>query len=331
MEFRIPPILNAERLMDKAYSKASKVQKMGKNREDGFRRTTLSKLKVVSNTLEKTLKRYEKSFPSFDMLPPFYQDIIHITLDTDRLKKSIATVNWARRKIKRTAMENVRDLGSCEGIDEMEVLRKKTYGRVSSFLRQIDSELEYLERARKKLNSLPDIRMDRPTIVVAGSPNVGKSLLMSRLSSGKPKVATYPFTTQEVGIGHLDVDGYVGQVIDTPGILDRPMEERNQIEMQAMKAIEKLADLIIFVFDPTGTCGYPIDAQEALYRDIRDGFENIEMLVVYNKLDLIDEENKEGLYVSALEEENLDILKEILGKKIKYFYREQRIDVCQVD
>ncbi|MFO8110253.1 MAG: GTPase [Thermoplasmata archaeon] len=321
MDFKIPPVLNADRLMDKAYRRAGKIQKRGKDREDGYRKTVAAKLKLVSKILEKTLKRYEESFPSFDRLPPFYRDTIHIQQDLDRVKKSIGATNWARRRIKRAIIEDLRKLRNCESVDEMEKVRKSAYGRTSSFLRQVSEDLEFLEEVRKKLNTLPDIRMDRPTLVVAGSPNVGKSHLVSRISTGKPKIAVYPFTTKEVGVGHFYADGLLCQMVDTPGLLDRPLEERNEIEMQAVKAIDELADLVIFVYDPSGSCGYPIAHQNSLYQEISRSFEKTEIIEVYNKSDIM--ECDTGLSVSALTGENLDKLKELMSEKIKRAYKER--------
>ena len=45
-------------------------------------------------------------------------------------------------------------------------------------------------------------------------------------------VQPYAFTTKSLFIGHTDYKYLRWQVIDTPGILDRPLEERNTIEMQ---------------------------------------------------------------------------------------------------
>ena len=45
-------------------------------------------------------------------------------------------------------------------------------------------------------------------------------------------VQPYAFTTKSLFVGHMDHRYLRWQVIDTPGILDRPLEERNTIEMQ---------------------------------------------------------------------------------------------------
>ena len=316
MEFKIPPILNAEQLMNKAFKRASKKFKEGSDRTETKKKTASVKLNTVAHILEDTMKRYEDEFPSIDMLPTFYREIIDITVGNDRLKKSLGALNWARRRIKRTLMEKARELMKKETVHEIEQIRKEAYGSTASFLNQINDDLEFLADARKKLNSLPDIKTDVPTVAVAGYPNVGKSLLVSKISSGKPKVATYPFTTKEVGIGHFQVNYHTCQLLDTPGLLDRPKEKRNEIEMQAVRALESLADLIVFIYDPSETCGYPIEKQESLAKEIRETFSDIKLIEVENKLDLVERKN-ERLKISALEGTNLDKLKKKIEENIE--------------
>ncbi len=51
------------------------------------------------------------------------------------------------------------------------------------------------------------------------------------------EVQPYAFTTKSLFVGHMDYRYLRWQVIDTPGILDRPLEERNTIEMQVCGAL----------------------------------------------------------------------------------------------
>lgn len=46
------------------------------------------------------------------------------------------------------------------------------------------------------------------------------------------EVQPYAFTTKSLYVGHMDYRYLRWQVIDTPGLLDRPLEDRNTIEMQ---------------------------------------------------------------------------------------------------
>ena len=60
------------------------------------------------------------------------------------------------------------------------------------------------------------------------------------------------------------------QLVDTPGLLDRPMEERNQIEMQAIAALEHVGDLCLFLMDPSETGGTSMEEQTNLLNEVAD-------------------------------------------------------------
>jgi len=138
-------------------------------------------------------------------------------------------------------------------------------------------------KARNILRKLPDVQ-EEPTIVIAGYPNVGKSSFVSRITGASPEIASYPFTTKGVAIGHFTRDGVRYQVMDTPGLLDRPMPERNDIERQAITAIRYLDAVVMFMIDPSESCGYAIEDQKGLLAEIRENFE-LPLLVVANKAD----------------------------------------------
>jgi len=316
MDFNISPVMNAEQILDKAFGRASKKTKEGKDRVERKKKTASVKLNTVAHIIEDTIGRYEEEFPTMETLPYFYYEIIDITIGIDELKKSLGAINWAKRRAKRTLMEAAREVVSKDEEEEIEKVMNQAYARTDSFLKQVDGNLEFLKDARRKLNSLPDIRPEYPTVAVAGYPNVGKSELVSQISSGKPKIDVYPFTTREVGIGHFFLGYRKCQLLDTPGMLDRPREERNDIEMQAVKALESLADLIIFIFDPTETCGYPMEQQEELCREIREELPEVKFIEIENKSDLkrIDSDR---LKISALKGENLDELKERIKEALK--------------
>ncbi|MBZ4037900.1 50S ribosome-binding GTPase, partial [Flavobacterium sp. 17A] len=86
------------------------------------------------------------------------------------------------------------------------------------------------------------------TAVIAGFPNVGKSTILRQITTAEPKVADYPFTTTGIQIGHLERKWQKYQIIDTPGLLDRPIDDMNTIELNAMVALEHLADVILYIF-----------------------------------------------------------------------------------
>jgi len=159
--------------------------------------------------------------------------------------------------------------------------RREFYGRISSVIKQIKNELEYLEYARKILRSFPNIKTDLPTVVLAGYPNVGKTTLLKALTGSAPKIASYPFTTLNLMLGYAK--GI--QFVDTPGLLDRPLGKRNKVEVKAILALKHLTRTIIFVLDPSETAGYTLKQQLNLLEQIKEKFK-MKFIIVSSKTDL---------------------------------------------
>ena len=67
-------------------------------------------------------------------------------------------------------------------------------------------------------------------IAVIGPSGTGKSTLLRQITGADPQVANYPFTTKGIQIGHTERRWQEIQIIDTPGLLDRPVLEMNDIE-----------------------------------------------------------------------------------------------------
>ena len=159
---------------------------------------------------------------------------------------------------------------------------KKFLGRVASLVKQISKDLDYLISIKEVLESFPALE-ENPTIVVAGYPNVGKSTFVKTLTGSEIKIAAYPFTTQSIMIGHKKIRHQTYQIVDTPGLLDRSMEKRNRVELQAILAIEHLANVIFFLVDPTADA----ESQVQLLNDISDKFDT-KIMVGINKMDIVD-------------------------------------------
>ena len=143
----------------------------------------------------------------------------------------MGALSWVCSKIK-----------SLEGDSIHAVRRRKEnaskhfVGRTSSFVKRVSRELSFLVEVKDTLSSFPVVK-ELPTLVVAGYPNVGKSTFVRNLTGSKVAVAPYPFTTKSIMIGYAKIRHKEIQVIDSPGLLDRPMQERNKIERQAVLAL----------------------------------------------------------------------------------------------
>ena len=109
-----------------------------------------------------------------------------------------------------------------------------------------------LFKVRQHLSRLPSIDPTARTLLLAGFPNVGKSSLINLLTRADVEVQPYAFTTKSLYVGHMDYKYLKWQVIDTPGILDHELEERNTIEWQSVTALAHLKAAIVYIVDISG-------------------------------------------------------------------------------
>lgn len=182
-----------------------------------------------------------------------------------------------------------------------------------------------------KLKRIPDINPELQTIVVAGPPNVGKSSFVKRVSTAKPEVREYPFTTKSLILGHIIFEDLYIQVLDTPGLLDKPLSKRNKVELQAILALKHLASVVIFMIDPSERCGYELEYQVNVYREVSEYFKEIPIIVCLNKIDVADEMSielakklldREAIEISVLKGINVKevVLKALMHLKIPNYY-----------
>ena len=79
------------------------------------------------------------------------------------------------------------------------------------------------------------------------------------------EVQPYAFTTKSLYVGHTDYKYLRWQVIDTPGILDHPLEDRNVIEMQAVTALAHLRAAVLYIMDLSEQCQYTLEEQVSVF------------------------------------------------------------------
>ena len=297
-DFDIPTILTSQEVLDKAFHRASKVTIDDKSSLHKARKTAMARIDSIASTIDAVLGRVTKSFAAVGQLHPFYHEALATQVDVPEVQEV------CRKAVKQVDRTRSRDF--------VEMKRREVYGRVSSLLDRISGELELLAKTREILKSLPHIDPAVPTAVVAGSPNVGKSALVARLSTAEPEVASYPFTTKAVTVGHFYHRRHAYQLVDTPGILDRPLDERNPIELRALAAIQHISGVLLFLLDPSESCGTPIDEQEALLESVRGHYPETTMVVVETKSDLVRREVGGHMSVSAVTEEGVDELRDLL-------------------
>jgi nucleolar GTP-binding protein len=202
-------------------------------------------------------------------------DLKELRMQTSRLAK-----DHASRASKASSAEDAKEILE-SGMDALQEL----YGDPAR-----SGALAELLGVQNDLRRIPVIELSTPTVVLIGSPNVGKSSIVNKVSTGRPEINDYPFTTRGVTIGHItdDARNVRFQVMDTPGLLDRPTEERNEMENLTFASLAHLPTAVIFVFDPSGLSGEKssFDAQLNIRNRLRTQFPKRPWLDVVSKMDL---------------------------------------------
>ncbi|UAL08426.1 MAG: 50S ribosome-binding GTPase [Candidatus Methanogranum gryphiswaldense] len=324
MNYNIPTVLTAEELIEKTFHRASKITKNGSDALDTKKKTILAKITASGDIVVTTLGGYIQRFPRMEKEEDFQPELVDLVIGIDQYKKSLGALNWASNRTEKLKNESLREVRRTKDPQLLDSIRNSFYGRLSSYIHQISKDLLFLQDAKNKFRALPSIDPSVPTLVVAGFPNVGKSKLVTELSTATPQIAPYPFTTKGIIVGHIEDEWRKFQVIDTPGLLDRSFEDRNDIEKQAVLALRYLTDIMIFIIDPSETCGYSMTKQMALLESVQKGFVGVPIIVAESKLDII-RTNSDNIHFSAQTGEGMDELRSMLIKQLREIFRERSI------
>ena len=162
---------------------------------------------------------------------------------------------------------------------------------------------------------------------LVGFPNAGKSTLLSSLSSAKPKIADYPFTTMEPSLGIVQYRGDKSFVMaDIPGIIEGASEGKG-LGLRFLRHIERNAVLLFMV--PADSDDIKKD-YEVLLKEVREFNPELadkSRVLAITKSDLLDDELREAIaadlpegiptvFISAVTGQGLTELKDILWREI---------------
>ncbi|CAG4964166.1 unnamed protein product [Colias eurytheme] len=251
----------------------------------------MRKVKFTQQNFHDRLSRIIQEFPKLDDVHPFYADLMNVLYDKDHYKLGLGQLNTARHLIDNVAKDYVRLLKFGDSLYRCKQLKRAALGRMATIMKRQAANLTYLEQVRQHLSRLPSIDPYTRTIIICGFPNVGKSSFINQITRADVEVQPYAFTTKSLYVGHTDYKYLRWQVIDTPGILDHPLEERNVIEMQAVTALAHLRAAVLYFIDPSEQCGHSIEEQISLFESIKPLFSNKPLIVVLNKVDVVKPED----------------------------------------
>lgn len=309
----ISPVENAEKYLDIAFAAAkvqsSRVISKGLSEVARQRKKQITKIETVTDKLLAPLKTIVIQFPRFDELIPFYQELFICYIKEVEYKQDLSKIKWAELQIKKFYKKYYGLLRANNDEKLIVKLTSEFYGRVSSVMKQIAQPLKNMTVYRKHLRSFPAIKEGCLDICLFGFPNVGKSTLLSKLTTANPEIANYAFTTKGINVGYADHRNIKLQVIDTPGTLNR-FEKMNDIEKMAYLVLTKLADIVVYVFDPTKS--YSLEKQEALYEVAKES--PAKVFVYLSKTDIADEESIKE-FQNKFDCISFDELQTIFGKE----------------
>lgn len=245
----------------------------------------MRKVKFTQQTISERLSTILTDFPRLNDVHPFYADLCNTLYDRDHYKLALGQLNTARSLVDQIARDMLRMIKYADSAYRCKCLKRAALGRMCTVLKRQKASLAYLEEVRKHLSRLPALDPNTRTLLMCGLPNVGKSSFMNKITRGNVDVQPYAFTTKSLFVGHCDYKYLRWQVIDTPGILDHSLEERNTIEMQAIIALAHLTCSVLYFCDPSEQCGYTVEQQCSLFRSIKPLFANKQLIIVVNKVD----------------------------------------------
>lgn len=270
------------------------------------RELEIRKLQLVHDIVAGELKKIVFGLPFIDQVHPFYRDLLDVLVGYDKYKQAVVRLARALKLVDKLYGEYIALVKTTPRLRDARRFRKEGVGRIMSVLKRNKRYIDFLADNIPRLKRIPSIDPGKPTIIVAGMPQVGKSTLVKRISTAKPEIAPYPFTTKNLVLGHIRIDQVtVLQAIDTPGLLDRPLEERNPIELQAIMALKHIKGVIVYLFDASKNSYYTVEEQVHVLEDIMSRFKEKPVIVAINKVDDADREKVEKI-INYLRSKNME-------------------------
>jgi len=292
---------------------------------ESFSSLVKKKINYVYSAISDELTKILRVISVLKSRGEFYSELYRVFTGEDisvlelRVKKSTRQL----KTIHRDALSKLRSSVSSREVSV--VLMRTGIARMLSVYKRINKRVSKLKEFLSEIAKMPDIRGDY-VVIIAGLPQVGKSTLLSKLTNAKPEIGTYPFTTKTLIAGHIAVDHY-GKIVllDSPGVLDSPLEEKNIVEYKTILALKHLANHMLYVFDFTETFYYTIREQFNVFFSLRSILGDKPVTLILNKIDQLNSEQfnravktiievtgLEPIPVSALYELNLDRVKNTL-------------------
>lgn len=331
----MPTVLNAEEIVGKMIRESERAEVELPKRVPALvkaKRREAARVKASERAAAGYLESLVRSVPTIERLHPFYREILELQSGVAEVKSALGRLSRAARIIREIARESERKIRFAKSPQEAGGARRAFLGRAASIIREEKGDLDMIASMREKMKDLPAADPAVPTVVLSGYPGVGKSTILRAISRAKPEVRPYPFTTKELIIGHTSIGGRTFQIVDTPGLLDRPVGEMNQTERLSITALGNLANVIAFIVDASEANGFSLESQLSLRESILGTFPTIRCITFFNKADAATKEQLsraaalfgESDLISAARGDGLETFKKRIAESVPPLGKDQR-------
>jgi GTP-binding protein len=162
---------------------------------------------------------------------------------------------------------------------------------------------------------------------LVGFPNAGKSTLLSSLSSARPKIANYPFTTLEPSLGIVEYRNRQSFVMaDIPGIIEGASEGKG-LGLRFLRHIERNSLLLFMVPAETNDIKHEYEVLLGELKNFNPEMLDKHRVLAITKSDLIDDELEQMLretlpddlpcvFISSVTGKGIEELKDVLWKEL---------------
>lgn len=257
-----------------------------------IRKFYMAKVKKANIEFSARFSTILEEFPRLEDIHPFYADLINVLYDRDHYKLALGHINASKKVVDNVGKEFIKLLKYADSPYRCKQLKRAALGRMASCCKKLDKTLKYLEEVRQHIGRLPTIDPNTRSLLICGFPNVGKSSFINKISRADVEVQPYAFTTKSLYVGHFDYNYLTWQVIDTPGILDHELEDRNTIEMLSITALAHIKAVVLYFFDLSNTCGHTIKEQISLFNTLSPLLDS-KIVIVLSKADIVRLDNIE--------------------------------------
>ncbi|XP_059298724.1 nucleolar GTP-binding protein 1-like isoform X1 [Lycium ferocissimum] len=286
---KLPMVMPSIDILQSALRKAKRIAptKGIANAAKRERNKGAKQLDALMKELAVPLRTYKENFPNKKYLHPYERSLIELTLGDGNYEEALGKLEALRKKVNSVGKEHASLCAKSLSKREAEERLNEGLKRIEEIFYQDGKAVDQLLNIAKTLRAMPVVDLETPTLCLVGAPNVGKSSLVRVLSTGKPEICNYPFTTRGILMGHINLSYQNFQVTDTPGILRRCDEDRNNLEKLTLAVLTHLPTAVLYVHDLSGECGMSPSDQFVIYKEMRERYSSHIWLDVVSKCDLL--------------------------------------------